>query len=365
LIDPWTFSSTVDYENIMNQFGIKKFEDIKKDNINDLSLLMRRGIIFGHRDFNLIQERIDQNKNFICITGMMPSGKMHIGHKMVVDQLKWYFKHGGNIFISIADMEAYATREKSFEEGKEIAINEYLVNYLALGLDLTHKNVNVYLQSQSKPLNDLAFKLSKKVNLSQMKAIYGFENTTAVAHLYVPLIQVADILLPQTKEFCSPQPTVVPVGIDQDPHVRLTRDIAIKFKEEFGFIAPGSTYHRFITGLTGAKMSSSKPKTAIFLNDSPKVAEKKVKTAKTGGRESLKEQKKLGGRPDKCVVYELLLYHLIDDDKKLEEVYKECKAGTLLCGECKQMTAIKIRDLLEDLAIKRDGKREIAENILD
>ena len=58
-------------------------------------------------------------------------------------------------------------------------------------------------------------------------------------------------------------------------------------------------------------MSSSKPKTAIYLNESPEEAEKKVKSAKTGGRESLKEQKELGGRPDECVIYEMLVYHLI------------------------------------------------------
>ncbi|MDR2830817.1 MAG: tryptophan--tRNA ligase [Methanobrevibacter sp.] len=361
MIDPWNISN-VDHENIMDQFGIRRFSDVV-DSIKDPNLLMRRGILFGHRDFNLVQERINKNKDFICITGMMPSGKMHIGHKMVVDQVKWYFKHKGNIFISIADMEAYSTRGKSFDEGKKIAINEYLSNYLALGLDLTHKNVNVYLQSESMPLNDLSFKLSKKVNISQMKAIYGFKSTTNIAHLYTPLIQVADILLPQTEDFCSPMPTIVPVGIDQDPHIRLTRDIAIRFKDEFGFTSPGSTYHRFITSLTNEKMSSSKPKTAIFLNDSSNVAEKKVKTAKTGGRESLKEQKELGGCPDKCVVYELLLYHLIPSDKELEKVYDECRNGTLLCGECKQMTSNKIKNFLEDLAIKRDESFEIAENI--
>ncbi|MDR2873365.1 MAG: tryptophan--tRNA ligase [Methanobrevibacter sp.] len=361
MIDPWTFSSTVDYEDIMEQFGIKKFSEIIM-NIKNPSLLMKRGVIFGHRDFDLIARRISENKNFIAISGMMPSGKMHIGHKMVVDQLKWYLKHGANVFISIADMEAYATRSISFKEGREIAINEYLFNYVALGLDLD--KVEVYLQSQSKPLNDLAFNLSKKVNLSQMRAIYGFENSTNIAHLYAPLIQVADILLPQSELFFPNTPTVVPVGIDQDPHIRLTRDIVIRFKDEFNFIAPGSTYHRFISGLNKDKMSSSKPKTAIFLTDSLDVVEKKVKSAKTGGRESLKEQKELGGCPEKCVVYELLLYHLIKEDKKLENVYTHCKEGTLLCGECKQATADKLKELFENLAIKRDESIEIAENIL-
>lgn len=66
-------------------------------------------------------------------------------------------------------------------------------------------------------------------------------------------------------------------------------------------------------------MSSSKPSTAIYLNDTTKEAVKKVKSAKTGGRESLKEQQELGGEVDKCVIYEMLLYHLIDDDEELKK----------------------------------------------
>lgn len=363
MIDPWA-SFDLDYDKLVNQFGIKKFSDILGE-IDDSLHLMERGVIFGHRDFDKIVPHINGKKDFAVMTGMMPSGQMHIGHKMVIDQLKWYFKKGGKLSLSIADMEAYAARGMSFSEGKRIAIEEYLTNYIALGLDLTDDDINVYLQSQNKTLNDLTFKLAKKVNFNNLNAIYGFNQSTNMAHLYAPLVQVADILLPQTEEYGGPKQVVVPVGIDQDPHLRLTRDIAAKLNEEYGFIAPASTYHRFLTGLTGDKMSSSKPKTAIYLNDTPKKAEKKVKSAKTGGRESLEEQKELGGQPDSCVIYEMLVYHLIDDDEELKKIREECLDGTLLCGHCKVHTAELMKDFFEDLETKKEESLEIANTLFD
>ena len=362
MIDPWA-SSSVDYEKLINQFGIKKFSDIL-DTIENPSPLMTRGVIFGHRDFERIVPLINNHKDFAVVTGMMPSGKMHIGHKMVVDQLKWYLDNGGKLSLPIADMESYGARGVGFNQAKELAINEYLSNYIALGLDLEDKNVLIYLQSQHSPVKDLAFELSKKTNFNELKAIYGFSPSTSISHIYVPLVQVADILLPQIEEYGGPKHVVVPVGVDQDPHIRLTRDLSERFKSQFGFISPASTYHRFLTGLTGGKMSSSEPKTAIYLNDSPDLAEKKVKSAKTGGRESLEEQKKLGGCPDECVVYEMLVYHLIDGDKELQKIYENCKNGTLLCGECKSKTSEKMREFFEKLLEKKEESLEIAKTLL-
>lgn len=363
MIDPWS-SSNIDYDKLVNKFGIQDISP-ELEKLDNLSPLMRRGIIFSHRDFDKIVEAINNKKDFAVVTGMMPSGKMHVGHKMVVDQLKWYDSLGATLSLPIADMEAYAARGMESEESKKLAIDEYLSNYIALGLDLRKNNIHVYLQSEFEELKNLAFELSKKVTFNEMKAIYGFTGSTSIAHTYIPMVQVADILVPQIPEFGGPKHVVVPVGPDQDPHVRLTRDIAERFKSKYSFIAPSSTYHRFITGLTGGKMSSSNPKTAIFLSDTPEEAEKKVKTAKTGGRESLKEQKELGGCPDKCVIYELLLYHLIDSDEELEEIYSKCSDGTLLCGECKNLAGDLIRKFLEDFSKKREKSLKIAESLFD
>ncbi|WP_458405097.1 tryptophan--tRNA ligase [Methanobrevibacter sp.] len=362
LIDPWA-SFTLDYDKLVNQFGIGKISEMIKD-VKNPQRLMQRGVIFGHREFNEINNLINQNKDFAVVTGMMPSGQMHIGHKMVVDQLKWYQDMGAMLSLPIADLEAYAARGMSFENGRQIAVNEYLTNWIALGLDLEKDNVNVYLQSQNKQLQTLAFKAANKTNFSQLKAIYGFENSTNIAHVQAPLMQVADILLPQIEEFGGPKKVVVPVGIDQDPHIRLTRDIAHRLHEETGFIQPASTYHRFLTGLTGDKMSSSKPNTAIYLNDDTKSAVKKVKSAKTGGRETLKEQEELGGEVDKCVIYEMLLYHFIDDDSELEKIRTECLNGTLRCGDCKQRTAELMEKFMDELHEKQQEASEIANTLI-
>ena len=362
MIDPWA-STSVDYDKLINQFGIEKISDIIGD-IKDPQRLMKRGVVFGHREFKEINDLINKKEDFAVVTGMMPSGQMHIGHKMVVDQLIWYQKKGAMLSLPIADLESYAARDMGFEKGKQIAVEEYLTNWIALGLDLEKDNVNVYLQSQNKSLFDLEFKASRKTNFSQLHAIYGFDNSTNIAHVQAPLMQVADILLPQIEEFGGPKKVVVPVGVDQDPHIRLTRDIAHRLNEELGFIQPASTYHRFLTGLTGDKMSSSKPNTAIYLNEEPEAAAKKVKTAKTGGRESLKEQEELGGEVDKCVIYEMLVYHLIDDDKELEKIREECLDGKLRCGDCKARTAELMQKYFEDLKDKQVEASEIAQTIL-
>ncbi len=362
MIDPW-ISSSVDYDKLVNKFGIQKISDMIED-IKNPQKLIRRGVVFGHRDFDEINKNINSNEDFAVVTGMMPSGQMHIGHKMIVDQLKWYQDKGAMLSLPIADMESYAARGVSFEKARQIAVDEYLTNFIALGLDLLKDNVNVYLQSSNDDLHDLAFKVSKKTNFNQLNSIYGFTKSTNIAHLQAPLVQVADILIPQIEEFGGPKKVVVPVGVDQDPHLRLTRDIASKFSDEWGFIAPASTYHRFLTGLSGGKMSSSKPSSAIYLNDDSRSAIEKVKSVKTGGRESLKEQRELGGEVDKCVVYELFVYHLVDDDDELERIRLQCLDGELSCGDCKERACGLVEEFFDELSDKQEEAHEIAVNLI-
>ncbi|MGZ7120261.1 MAG: tryptophan--tRNA ligase, partial [Methanobacterium sp.] len=121
---------------------------------------------------------------------------------------------------------------------------------------------------------------------------------------------------------------------------------------------PASTYHKFMTGLQGGKMSSSVPDSYIALTEKPEEGAKKVMRAKTGGRVTLEEQKKLGGEPDKCTAYELLLYNLVEDDNELLEIYKDCVGGTRVCGNCKKHAAELMRDFLKEHQEKRELARE-------
>ena len=73
----------------------------------------------------------------------------------------------------------------------------------------------------------------------------------------------------------------------------------------------------------------------------------------------------MGGKPDECVIFEMLVYHLIDDDDKLKEIKEECLSGTLLCGDCKNRTCQLLENFLDDLHEKQIESREIAETIFD
>jgi tryptophanyl-tRNA synthetase len=317
-------------------------------------------VIFGHRDFGKIAEAIEKKRPYAMMTGLMPSGRMHFGHKMVADEIIWFQRHGARTFVCAADVESYLMRDMPFEKAREIALTEYLTNYIALGL--SPKNLTFWFQSDYRNeyyrLRDMA---AKRVTFNELTAIYGELSTGKIVSV---LSQVADILHPQLPELSGPKPVVVPVGVDQDPHIRLTRDIATRLNaerdggREFACIPPSSTYHKFMQGLSGGKMSSSDPKSFIALSEEPAAARKKVVSAKTGGRETVEEQKKKGGEPEKCMIFELYKYHLIEDDKKLKEIYENCKSGKLLCGEDKKNCADLVEKFLVDHAKKREKAKD-------
>ncbi len=141
----------------------------------------------------------------------------------------------------------------------------------------------------------------------------------------------------------------------------LARKMEIE-NDGYGFIMPSSIYHRFMTGLTGGKMSSSVPASHISLLDDPEDGYDKVKSATTGGRETAEKQRELGGKADECPVYELYAYLLSgDDDEFTKKVYDECVGGERLCGDCKEQAAQLMKEFLEE----HQEKREEAEELLD
>lgn len=350
-IDPWGSMKIENYDKLFTDFGIESFEKFKEKFKNNR--YVRRGIIFGHRDFGKIANAIDKKEKFAMLTGLMPSGKFHFGHKMVADEIIWFQELGAETYVCVADIEAHLMRGIGFEKARELAIEEYLLNYLALGLK--EKNLHFYFQSDYViPYYRFRDTLSKRATFNELQGIYG---ELTPGKIFSVFTQVADILHPQMDEFSGKIPTVVPVGSDQDPHIRLTRDIAAKLN----FNLPSATYHKFMEGLQGGKMSSSNQKSYISLTDTPKDARKKIMGAKTGGRATQEEQKELGGVPEECMVYELFVYHLIDDDNKLHEIYHECKSGNLRCGECK----MKCAELMKKFLIQHQGKREKVRGLVD
>ncbi|MCS5534920.1 MAG: tryptophan--tRNA ligase [Candidatus Poseidoniales archaeon] len=222
-IDPWSSDISTDYDRIIQQFGL---ESVSLSNIPNPSLHHRRDIIFAHRDLGNILQAHAQGDPFGVMTGLMPSGQMHLGHKMVIDQVRWFQEQGADVTIAVADLEANATRGISLEECRKVALEEYVANYVAMGLDPAR--THIYFQSMRPIVQRMGFTLGKRTNLSEFEAIYGFQGDTNLAHVQAPLVQAGDILHPQLDEYGGLRPIVVPVGVDQDPHLRLCRGLAGK-----------------------------------------------------------------------------------------------------------------------------------------
>ncbi|MES3516129.1 MAG: tryptophan--tRNA ligase [Natronomonas sp.] len=482
-LDPWGSATVEDYRDLFETFGIESFEELLAE-VPEPHYLMRRGVIFGHRGYERVAEAMRNDEAFAALSGFMPTGDPHIGHKLVFDELIYHQRQGGDVYGLIADLEAHSARGMTWDEIDTHA-RDYLLSLIALGFDA--EAGTLYRQSDNREVQDLAFELGIEANISEMQSIYGFDGETDISHLQSVITQAADILYPQLDE---PKPTVIPVGPDQDPHVRLTRDLAarvgyftvteayasfelddderelvgrayrelsadgdgadgdpvrcveaaewveaecpespvresavekleaagkeplrprVRFLDRnateaafedlidridgekrvydahvdafevdrseaeelaravevdnggYGFVSPSSIYHRFMTGLTGGKMSSSIPASHISLLDDPEEGYDKVKAATTGGRETAEEQRELGGEADDCPVYELYAYLLADDDDDFAAgVYEECVGGERLCGDCKEQAAT----LMEEFLAEHQDKREEAKEVL-
>ncbi|MFL2926899.1 MAG: tryptophan--tRNA ligase [Candidatus Poseidoniales archaeon] len=433
-IDPWASKGIKNYDEICEKFGLEK---IDHTTLPEPTHLHRRGIIFAHRDLDSILNARKAGKPFGVLSGLMPSGQMHLGHKMVIDQARWFQDLGGDVTIAVADLEAHATRGLSLEKCRKYAVEEYISNYAGMGLN--PDKTSIYFQSERAIVQKMGFTLGTKTNLSEMEAIYGFSGKTSLAHVQSPLVQAGDIVHPQLEEYGGLRPIVVPVGMDQDPHIRLTRgmvsktnwfnvnknklgnltiglsiqdnnqdimgmrnnggvdktqrkividkvisainkagynqinsnpkhgtiDIKDATAENYseiqyellslerqlggmGLMQPSSTYHQFALGMTGGKMSSSMPETTIFLNDSMKTIEKKIKSSFSGGQPTVEEHRKKGGNPDIDVAYQYLRYFFEENDNELEKIRDEYVSGKLLTGEIKSICIEKAESWMKE-----------------
>jgi len=355
VVTPWDVQGDIKYDRLIKQFGVKPLGKLPKQFD---SHLFRRKKIFAHRDFNVISDAIKKKKPFAMMTGLMPSGKFHIGHLIVAKHFIEYQKAGAHIYLAVADIESYNTRGQSLENSKKIATEEYIANYIALGLK--PKKCEIYFQSnrskkaaQASAYYRLQNILARHGTFNEFKGVYG---EITPPKMISALLQASDMLHVQLKEFHGKIPVVVPVGIDQDPHLRLARDLAKRCPYDFAPLC--STYHTFVPGLNGPKMSSSDPHSYIALSDDEKTVKKKVnKYAFSGGQATLAEHRKKGGNPDIDTSFQWLTF-LEEDDKKLKKIYHDYKSGTLLSGELKALLITKLNILLKDLRKKREKAQD-------
>jgi len=341
-------SIEIDYNKLIKEFGTRPISEIeqlpdtygfKQGLVEDL----KEGLVFSHRDFDKFLDDLKNKRKVSILTGFNASGSIHLGHyitfRIVLDLQKRYKIP---VYIPISDDESYVSMK--VENQKDGLKNAKLIISQIIAMGFDPKLTKIFVHQLYTKIYNLAIKLSTKATLSAVKAIYGFNDSTNTGLMFYPIIQAADILLPQ--ELLGKHRTLVPIGIDQDPHIRLARDIA----EKFGYEKPATIHIKYVPGLKGGKMSKSLPGSAIFLDEKPEQAAKYIMNALTGGRDTAEEQRKLGGNVNRCVVCNY--HHYFSEGKELEKLINDEKSGKTLCGDSKKILANKVKKFLVEFQAK-------------
>lgn len=361
VVTPWEVRGRVDYRRLIQKFGTKPMtEDLLQrieEYTGELHLQLRRNLFFSHRDLDVALNLYEKGTKFVLYTGRGPSGPVHIGHLV-----PWIFtkhlqdKFDTMLYFQVTDDEKFIVEDKlGLEETKNFGY-ENALDLIALGFKPENTRI-IFDVKDIDILYDVALEVAKRITYSTARATFGFQDSTNIGWIFWPAIQAVPCFI-HHKLTGENVPALIPAAIDQDPYWRITRDIAPKL----GYYKPAQIHCRFLPGLgKGGKMSASQPSTSIFTTDPPDVAKQKIWNAFTGGRPSGGEQRKLGGDPDICTIFQYFVYLFEEDDKKLTERRKKCKNGEILCGKCKAELTQRVNQFLAE----HQKKKEKAKNIVD
>ncbi|MBX5326763.1 MAG: tryptophan--tRNA ligase [Candidatus Bathyarchaeia archaeon] len=358
IVTPWEVRGKIDYEKLIREFGTQPLTDelmerMKKD-FGDLHLQLRRRLFFSHRDFDLILDRFEKGQGFVLYTGRGPSGPVHIGHLV-----PWIFtkylqeKFHTNLYFQMTDDEKFVIEDEMALDETTRWGYENALDLIALGFKPENTNI-IFDVKDIGHLYDLALKVAKKVTYSTAKAVFGFQDSTNIGWIFWPAIQAVPCFI-HAKLTGENVPVLIPAAIDQDPYWRITRDVA----QKLGYHKPAQIHCRFVPGLgKGGKMSASEPETCIFTTDTPEQVKRKIWNAFTGGKPTVKEQRKTGGDPYICTVFQYFLYLFEEDDEKIAQLDEDCRTGGVVCGDCKALLTERVNRFLKDHQKKREDARK-------
>ena len=361
IVTPWEVKGKVDYERLIREFGTQPLTEelLKKleKHTGELHLQIRRGLFFSHRDFDTVLDLYEKGTKFVLYTGRGPSGPVHIGHLV-----PWIFtkhlqdKFNTRLYFQMTDDEKFLVDDENKLADMTRYGYENALDLVALG----YKPENTFIIYDTKDIDllyDIALEVAKRITYSTARATFGFQESTNLGWVFWPAVQAAPCFI-HKKLTGENVPALIPAAIDQDPFWRITRDIA----QKLGYHKPAQIHCRFLPGLgQGGKMSASEPETCIFTIDPPELVKRKIWNAFTGGKGTAAEQKKTGADPSVCTIYQYFAYLFEEDDKKLAERESRCKAGEILCGECKKDLVERINKFLTEHQKKREKAKDTLE----
>ncbi|MDL1969261.1 MAG: tryptophan--tRNA ligase [Deltaproteobacteria bacterium] len=296
------------------------------------------------------------------LSGMRPTGPLHLGnlHGALSNWIELQEQY--DCFFFIADWHALTS---DYEDTSSIAANvrNMMIDWLSVGL--SPEKCTMFVQSHIKEHAELFLILSMitpvpwlERNPTYKDQIVQLSNKdlSTFGFLGYPVLQAADIII--YKAFG------VPVGVDQVPHVEITREIARRFNYLYGKVFPEPkallTKTPKILGFDRRKMSKSYDN-AIYLFEKPDDISSKVSRMITDPQRARKNDP---GNPEVCNVFE---FHKLYSDKEIvDTVNKECRAAGIGCVECKKKLSKNLIRALEPIRRKREyyeGKPELLNEI--
>jgi tryptophanyl-tRNA synthetase len=283
---------------------------------------------------------------------MRPTGKLHLGnlHGALSNWVALQESGNYDCLYFVADWHAFTSEYSTTEGIKENSINMVL-DWLSVGLD--PQKSTLFVQSAIKEHAELFLLLSMITPLAwlernptykEMKTELTSKDLSTFGFLGYPVLQAADIIM--YKAFG------VPVGVDQLPHVELTREIARRFnfmyKEIFPIPEPLLTSVPKLLGTDGRKMSKSYDN-SIYISDRGKVLEQKISTMFTDPQRMRKTDP---GDPNICNVF--TFHGLYTPKEKVAEINTSCRKAAIGCTDCKKFLAQQIAGALRPVHERMD-----------
>ena len=283
------------------------------------------------------------------LSGMRPTGALHLGnlHGALANWKKMQDDY--ECFFFIADWHALTSDYENTDPLRDYG-TEIFLDWLSVGL--SPEKCTLFVQSEIKEHAELFLLLSMITPLPWLERNPTYKEQIAelknkdlstFGFLGYPVLQAADIIIYKANG--------VPVGIDQAPHVELTREIARRFNHFYGEIFPVPdtilTETPKILGLDRRKMSKSY-NNAIFLSDTPEVIRDKVGRMITDPQRARRADP---GRPEECNVFSF--HQMYSPKETVERIDPECRKAEIGCVDCKREMAEHLIKALEPIREKR------------
>ena len=361
-VTPWKVEGNVQYDKLMEKFGLSKItpKTIKRIEslVGESHFMLRRDVFIAHRDLDWILDNYEKGNKFFLYTGRGPSGDIHLGHAMPWIFVKWLQdKFNAILYFQFTDDEKFLFKEGLDLAKVEEALYENMLDVAAFGFN-PERTVFVSDIRDIELLYPHALKVSKKINYSTAKAVFGFKDDTNIGQLFFTSIQSVPSFL-HSEITGTKMPCLIPHAVDQDPHFRVSRDVLPKL----GHYKPASIQCVFLPGLEGEGKLSSSEGNIIGLHDDEKTIRKKInKYAYSGGRDTVEEHRAKGGRPEMDISYQYMRMMFEPDDKVLSKIEDDYRTGKLLSGEIKNMLIDRITKYNNT---HRESRKKAEKNIKD